>query len=51
MPEPVDPTPAGVYVGTVDAVADAYETYDDVPVGVTFDEIGFVGIAGMKVVP
>ena len=43
-----DPTPAGVYVGTVDAVATKCDTYDDVPEGVTFDEIGFVGIATMK---
>jgi len=37
-----------VYVGTVDAVATAHETFDDIPEGVTFDEIGFVGIATMK---
>lgn len=43
-----DPTPAGVVVGTVDALATAYGTFDDVPEGVTFDEVGFVGIATMK---
>lgn len=44
-----DPTPAGVYWGSNDAVADQNDTYDnDDLTGKTYDEVGFVGVASMK---
>lgn len=37
-----------VHVGTVDAVATQYETFDDVPVGVTFNDVGWTPTATME---